>query len=452
MKIISEEKIDNENELSIDLLNKGSPPEEQEKINNENKKSLFGAISISNSTGESFFSTFFPPFAALIGLSGTLLGLITSIRNLLGSLFQGIFGRLSDKFGRKYFLVAGFAGNFAVIVLLIFVRHPVMLIIVSILQAISVSIIAPVWNASLGDITKIKERAFFIGRISALGLVISVGLQLVITIIFYLADTILKGKLIFNWIIDIPLEIQYKIIFVIAAINYLICIILALFLKETKAENTEFKTPHIFEAFKDRSFRKFLIINSLNGLMMSLSWPLYPLTQINILHMDFWEVSIYFASFTVFIGIGQFIGGKISDKIGRKKLIAYGRISLFIFGPLWILAIYFDSWWLLLIEGVITGFPVGIAFVGINTYVLDISHKELRGTYTGLMQFFWGITTFIGSLIAGIVSDALTKEVGITTMAIIMFGSIAGIRLIFSLGYLFIDESLPKEEIMVTNY
>ena len=137
------------------------------------------------------------------------------------------------------------------------------------------------------------------------------------------------------------------------------------------------------------------------------------------------------------------------DKIGRIKLIAYGRISLFIFGPLWILAIYFDSWWWLLIEGVITGFPVGLAFVGINTYVLDISHEELRGTYTGLMQFFWGITTFIGSLAAGIISDVLTRVVGIVTMAFIMFGAIAGIRLIFSLGYLFIDESLPKEELVV---
>ncbi|MBN1330262.1 MAG: MFS transporter [Candidatus Heimdallarchaeota archaeon] len=421
---------------------KKSPPSHEEKA--KNKKSLFAAISITNSTGESFFSTFFPPFAALAGLTGTLLGIITSIRNLLGSILQGLFGRLSDKRGRKYFLLAGFLGNFIVIVLLLFYSNPIMLIIVSIVQAVSISIITPVWNASLGDITKIKERGFFIGKISALGLVISVGLQLVITIIFYLADTVLKEKIILGWIINIPEEIQYKIIFGIAAINYLLCCFLTLGLKETKTVNYEYKIPHILESFKDRSFRKFLVINSLNGLMMSLSWPLYPLSQVKILEMGFWEISIYFASFTVFIGLGQLIGGKISNRVGCKKLIAIGRISLFIFGPLWILAIFYDSWWLLLIEGVITGFPVGLAFVGINTYVLNIAHKDMRGTYTGLMQFFWGITTFIGSLIAGIISDALTNNFGLKNMAYIMFGVIAGIRLIFSLGYLLIDDDPTK--------
>ncbi|MFW9923641.1 MAG: MFS transporter [Candidatus Thorarchaeota archaeon] len=434
-------------EISLDESNldekkdNDSPKDSSREETNKSSKNLFGSIAVGSATGESFFSTFFPPFAALVGLSGTLLGLITSIRNLLGSLFQGIFGRLSDKNGRKYFLLIGFLGNFAVILLLLFVKHPALLVTVSILQAISISIIAPVWTASLGDVTKIKERAFFIGKISALGLVISVGLQLIITIIFYLADNVYKGWIILGWKVNIPEELQYKIVFGIAAANYLLCIILTFFLKETKAENKSLTTPHIFEAFKDKSFRKFLIINSINGLMMSLSWPLYPLTQVNILFMDFWEVSIYFASFTVFIGIGQLVGGRIGNKIGRKNLIAIGRISLFIFGPLWILAIVYDSWWWLLIEGVTTGFPVGLAFVGINTYVLDIAHEDMRGTYTGLMQFFWGITTFVGSLIAGVISDALTKAVGISMMAIIMFASIAGIRLIFSLGYLFIDDS-----------
>ena len=445
MIIISEEVPKSDNEINDDFFldeEIKSLPSEEEKT--ENKKGLFGAISITNSTGESFFSTFFPAFAALAGLSGTLLGVITSIRNLLGSLFQGLFGRLSDKIGRKYFLFAGFTGNFIVIFLLLFYDKTIMIIIVSIIQAISISIIAPVWNASLGDITKIKERGFFIGKISALGLVISVGLQLLITIGFYLADTVLKGRIILGWAINIPEDIQYKIIFGIAAINYLICCFLTLTLRETKKVNTDYKIPHILDSFKDRSFRKFLIINSVNGLVMSLSWPLYPLTQVKILAMDFWEISIYFASFTVFIGIGQLVGGRISNRIGCKNLIAIGRISLFIFGPLWILAVFYDSWWWLLIEGVTTGFPVGLAFVGINTYVLNIAHDDLRGTYTGLMQFFWGITTFIGSFIAGIISDALTNNLGLENMAFIMFGAIAGIRLIISLGYLFIDDSSSK--------
>ncbi|NHJ88085.1 MAG: MFS transporter [Asgard group archaeon] len=439
MIIISEEEFEHKKEDTVSLEDDIEElPSEEKKP--KNRKSLFAAISVTNSTGESFFSTFFPPFAALANLSGTLLGLITSIRNLLGSLFQGIFGRFSDKFGRKYFLLAGFTANFLVIFLLIFYDKPAMIIFVSIIQAIAISIIAPVWNASLGDITKIKERGFFIGKISALGLVISVGLQLLVTILFYLTDTVLHGKIIFGWEINIPEDIQYKIIFGIAALNYLLCCLLTLTLKETKTSDSNYNIPHILESFKDRSFRKFLIINSINGLVMSLSWPLYPYTQVNILEMNFWAISIYFASFTVFIGIGQLVGGKISNRIGCKNLIAIGRISLFIFGPLWILAIHFNSWWWLLIEGVTTGFPVGLAFVGINTYVLNVAHDDLRGTYTGLMQFFWGITTFLGSLIAGIVTDVLVAKIGAENMGYIMFGSIAGIRLIVSLGYLFIDD------------
>ncbi|MFX1537631.1 MAG: MFS transporter, partial [Promethearchaeota archaeon] len=174
----------------------------------ENKKGLFWLISIFSSSSQNFYQQFFSAFARIIGVSASVLGFLVSVRNLLTGLFQGTAGRLSDEFGRRYILIAGFFISFIIAIPLIFFENTILLIFVALIQAFSASIIIPTWNAVLGDVTEPRFRAAFIGRIASIGRIISVAFTLLVALFFFLADEVFNGWVIWGWPVNIPWRVQ----------------------------------------------------------------------------------------------------------------------------------------------------------------------------------------------------------------------------------------------------
>ena len=224
------------NEESLEIQEFDEDDEEEDIDTKGNKKSVFWLVSIFSSTSTFFFGNFFSAFAAKAGVSGSVMGFITSIRNLLSSLFQGFIGLLSDKIGRKFVMFGGILLNFAITVPLIFFQQTWLLITVAIVQALSISFFVPAWNATQGDVTKPEIRATFIGKLASIGRLVSVSFSLITAVIFYLLD---YGRDNLGWALDVPWRTQYSTAFAIAAINSLITAILFLTMKETKSEDAE---------------------------------------------------------------------------------------------------------------------------------------------------------------------------------------------------------------------
>ncbi|NHJ04516.1 MAG: MFS transporter [Candidatus Heimdallarchaeota archaeon] len=404
---------------------------------------LFYLISIGNATGQTFLFNFFSAFAVLVGVTSSMLGFITSIRNLMSSLFQGAIGRLSDKYGRRYFLLIGFFLVFSSLVILIFINSPVMLIIISIIQAFSLSLIIPVWNATLGDVTKIDERATYIGKLSAIGTAISVTLMLGLAVLFYLLDDVFVTLTLPSWYEE---RIKYEFAFMLAAFNFLLCILGAFLLRETCClKEKKHKQPSMFLALKNPDFKKFFIVNSIFGLIMASMWPIFPIAQVTVLEMDFAQIAIINAIFSTSSSLAQFFGGKLGDRIGRKPLLIFSRMSMFIIPLVMIGAILIDNWLLLIISNIIGGAGIGALNVSQNAYILDLAPNDQMGAYSGLTQVGWGITTFIGSLSAGFIADVIESSVGTKQMVIITFIAITVLRFFASLGFFFIKESFPQK-------
>ena len=103
--------------------------------------------------------------------------------------------------------------------------------------------------------------------------------------------------------------------------------------------------------------------------------------------------------------------------------------------------LFFPYWWVIAIGSAVSGASNAFFMVGQNSYILDCASEREKGTYTGVFNFFIGISTFFGSLIMGIVADLLmTVYEKWFTLTILLF-VVAGFRLLSSLGYLFIKES-----------
>ena len=371
-----------------------------------------------------------------------------SIRNLLSGLFQGIAGRLSDIFGRKVVLLFGFILSLVIPIPLIFYHSVWFLIFVAVIQAFSVSVVIPSWNAVLGDVTEPSFRAAFIGRINSIGRIVSVAATLTIAGIFALIDTRYNNIItISGTAYEITWEFQYGFIFAFSAFNALLCIISLFFLKETHVVSDESKStvPRLRVAFQDKDFVKFLIINSIFGITMSLIWPINPIILNDLMGLDFAQVAVMTSSFAIFIAFTQIIAGKISDKMGRKPMIILSVFILVFFPISMVPAIITENWWVLLLSRFVGGVGTGINFVAINAYTLDLASKDTFGGYSGLRETFYGIATFIGSFAAGFIIDALEGTYGIKTTAISMSIGVTIVRIIAAIGFLFIAESMKNK-------
>ncbi|NHK31769.1 MAG: MFS transporter [Asgard group archaeon] len=400
------------------------------------------------------FMQFYSAFAYLYGVSKAALGFLTSIRNLISGLFQGSIGRLSDKIGRKNILLIGFIISFLIPLPLIFNRSQWLMILIAVIQALSVSIVIPTWNAVLGDVTKPSFRATFIGRITSIARLFSVSLTLALAAIFAIIENRYNNLLtIGGKIYYIGPNTQFNIVWIFAAFNALICIALLFFMKETHVVSLEKRNniPKMWISLKDKSFRKFLIVNSIYGITMSIVWPINPiiLADENLLNLgeSFPKLAVLTSAFAVFIGLTTVIGGKISDKIGRKPSILISIAILVFFPVSMIPAVIANSWTLLILSRCVGGVGTGLNFVAINAYTLDMAPRELMGAYSGMREMFYGITTFIGSLISGFIIesleikfDSLGRANPIAAAIITMCIGATILRIIAATGYLFIDK------------
>ncbi|NHJ31479.1 MAG: MFS transporter, partial [Asgard group archaeon] len=141
------------------------------------------------------------------------------------------------------------------------------------------------------------------------------------------------------------------------------------------------------------------------------------------------------------------IGGKICDKIGRKPSIIISIAILILFPVSMIPAVATNRWALLIISRMVGGVGTGLNLVAINAYTLDMAPGELMGAYSGMREMFYGITTFIGSLISGFIIEALDAKFtslgyanSIQVAIIAMCIGTTILRVMAATGYLFIDK------------
>jgi MFS family permease len=117
---------------------------------------------------------------------------------------------------------------------------------------------------------------------------------------------------------------------------------------------------------------------------------------------------------------------------------------------LYIPAFLLKSWYWVIFTNVVSGLGNGIFLVVMNAYALDLSSEENLGSYSGLNQLTWGISTFIGSFVAGFVAQAIRDTYGDWTMVLSTTVAIAVMRVLASIGYFFIKESLNKTPEQIT--
>ena len=133
-------------------------------------------------------------------------------------------------------------------------------------------------------------------------------------------------------------------------------------------------------------------------------------------------------------GTLNFVAGRLSEKIGRKRVLLIGWLFAL---PIPFMIMFAPSWGWLVAATVLLGVNQGFAWSMTQTSKLDITRPDQRGLTIGLNEF----AGYVGVAIAGIVTAYMATAFG-ARQGLLMFGLVVILSALV-LTQFFIKETLP---------
>ncbi|MBI2041747.1 MAG: MFS transporter, partial [Candidatus Nealsonbacteria bacterium] len=197
----------------------------------------------------------------------------------------------------------------------------------------------------------------------------------------------------------------YRNLFLVAAVPSLIAVILVfLMVKEAKSDRTK-----IFKGIRLSDFSPNLKLYTLLTALFSLGSFSYSFLLIFAKNFGFQIsfVPVLYLLFTVVAAVFSLPFGKLSDKLGRKKVL---YLSFIFWIAVSLIFLIFKSYWGIIVAFIFYGLhlasvdPVQRALVG------ELAPKELVGSAMGGFRMIIGLFALPSSLIAGILWDKIDPE------------------------------------------
>lgn len=133
-------------------------------------------------------------------------------------------------------------------------------------------------------------------------------------------------------------------------------------------------------------------------------------------------------------GALNFVAGRLSEQIGRKKVLLLGWLSAL---PIPFMILYAPSWGWIVAATVLLGVNQGFAWSMTQTAKLDITRPDQRGVTIGLNEF----SGYVGVAIAGIVTGYMATIFG-ARQGLLVFGLVVIVAALI-LTHFFVQETLP---------
>ncbi len=145
-------------------------------------------------------------------------------------------------------------------------------------------------------------------------------------------------------------------------------------------------------------------------------------------------LSSFVVAFGLVKGIMNFIAGRLSESIGRKKVLLLGWLAAL---PIPIMIWHAQNWNWIVAAMVLLGINQGLTWSMTQTAKLDITRLEERGMTLGLNEF----SGYAGVALAGIVTAYMAAHFGVR-LGLLIFG-LTVIMLALVLTQLLVRDTLP---------
>jgi len=372
----------------------------KEKIFGLERNAFFtGLTSFFTDTSTKMVYSVMPMFLLSIGASKTTISLIEGIAESTASLLKAFSGYWSDKIGKnKPFMIIGYGITAIVTPLYALARIPTQILFFRFFERIGKGLRAAPRDSLISASIKKNEAGKTFGFQKAMDN----------------SGAIVGPLIAFLLLSFFPLN--YGNIFLLATIPAVLGVLtIVIFIKEAKSEKKEANNKFQLKLLP-KNFYFFLVIifvftlgNSADALLLVKTAE----TGINKSYIPF--VYMIFNTVSVILAIPI---GKLSDRIGREKLIILG---FFVYAVVYYLFGRFNSISVFVFLFILYGLYSALTDGSQKAMISDIASKDLKGTAFGIYHAVLGITLLPASLIAGLLYDKVNSN------APFYFGSVMAI-------------------------
>ena len=353
-----------------------------------------GLVSLLNDASSEIIYPLLPIFLAQsLGATAIEIGTIEGIAESISSLLKLFAGYVSDRFAkRKVLVVAGYSVAALARPLLAFARTWTQVLAIRLTDRVGKGIRTAPRDAMIADTVRVEQRGLAFGFHRAMdhgGAVIGplVGYLLVI---MFVANA------------KSPTTGEFSRIFLIASVPAFLAVLVAIFfMRESLSHSsTENQVRKLSLRGFDSNFKRFLLVLAL--FTLSNSSDSFLILRAMDAGVSVALVPLLWAAHHGTKVLSSLLGGDLSDRLGRKRLIVSGWILYAAVYAGFAYATNQASLWILFL---VYGIYFGLAEGAEKALVADLVRPEQRGTAYGLYNLAFGVTVFPASFLMGTIWD-----------------------------------------------
>jgi MFS family permease len=169
----------------------------------------------------------------------------------------------------------------------------------------------------------------------------------------------------------------------------------------------------VLTSFRERTLSSVSQAGLVNNLNDGLAWGLFPLL-FAARGLSTASIGILAALYPAVWGVGQLVTGPLSDRLGRKWLIAWGMWTQAGAIALIAASTTFAMWAL---GAVVLGAGTAMVYPTLLAAIGDVAHPRWRASSVGVYRLWRDGGFAVGALLAGLLADAFNIETAIWTVA-----------------------------------
>jgi MFS family permease len=341
-------------------------------------------------------------------------GIVKALANLFA-------GRFSDRLGRKQILVAGWLFALPVPFLIIFAPSWGWIVLANLLLGVNQGLC---WSTTVImkiDLVGPKQRGLAMGlnefagylalSLSALAagyLAATYGLRpapFLPGIVFALSGLILSIFFVHETHAHAKQEAQ-------AAVSHSDLLLLS-----SSAPKPSFREVFWLTSWKNRTLFSVSQAGMVNNINDGMVWGLVPILLIGA-GLSVEQIALIAAAYPGVWSVSQLVTGTLSDRWGRKWMIATGMWIQSVGIALFVIA---SGFWVWLMGAVLLGIGTAMVYPTLLAAVSDVAHPDWRASAVGVYRLWRDAGYAVGALVAGLLADAFGGLTAIAAIGVLTF-------------------------------
>ncbi len=347
-----------------------------------------------------------PVYAVELGAGGFLVGLIVASFNISRTLLSPFSGSISDKWGRKRFIVSGLLIYAVLSVFYVLPENAETLILIRLLHGIASLLVIPVAMALTADIAPPQKLGLYMGT---LNMAIMIGLGFGPAM-----GGIIRDTLGFN-----------TAFYIMGGLALITSVMVAVFIPSDKSHLSHIKRPKPYPVRKiitHRTAAGILIMRFFAASGQGSVYTFLPILAMKI-NLSSSQVGIILTMNIFLIAFLQRISGRLADRINPKYLIIAGTFA----SGITVLGIPFvNGFTPILILNILMGIANGLSLPGGLVITGRLGQTMGMASIMSLNDAAWGLGFIVSPILSGVILDWMgVSYVFIAGSLLILLGGVA---------------------------